>query len=141
MLIFFLGPAEITMGDLLKKEGGRIFCSEKLSHVYNLLLSAKLYIGNDSGITHLSAITGTKTVAIFGPTDPLLWSPTGRNVWVITKRGHISSGICDSVSSMQSCHPCILREKSVECKDNTPCMPEYKEVYNIVCRILSGEND
>ena len=31
---------------------------------------ARVYIGNDSGITHLAAATGVPVVAIFGPTDP-----------------------------------------------------------------------
>ncbi len=30
----------------------------------------KLYIGNDSGMTHLAAATETPVVALFGPTDP-----------------------------------------------------------------------
>lgn len=54
----------------------------KLSAV---LKRCKLYIGNDSGITHLSALTGVNTFAIYGPTDPAVWSPSGKNVTVITK--------------------------------------------------------
>ena len=34
------------------------------------LSGAKLYIGNDSGITHLAAAIGIPTLALFGPTDP-----------------------------------------------------------------------
>jgi ADP-heptose:LPS heptosyltransferase len=32
------------------------------------LATARLYIGNDSGITHLAAAVGTPVVALFGPT-------------------------------------------------------------------------
>ena len=32
---------------------------------------AELFVGNDSGTTHLAAITGVPTVAVFGPTDPV----------------------------------------------------------------------
>ena len=42
-----------------------------------------LYIGNDSGITHLAAAVGTPVVAIFGPTDPAVWAPRGVNVRVV----------------------------------------------------------
>jgi ADP-heptose:LPS heptosyltransferase len=47
------------------------------------LASARLYIGNDSGITHLAAAVGCRTVAIFGPTDPYVWAPLGPHVAVV----------------------------------------------------------
>jgi len=47
------------------------------------LASARVYIGNDSGITHLAAAVGTPVVAIFGPTDPLVWGPRGERVRIL----------------------------------------------------------
>jgi len=47
--------------------------------------TARAYIGNDSGITHLSAAVGTPTIALFGPTDPVVWAPRGGNVRVIAR--------------------------------------------------------
>ena len=44
------------------------------------LARASLYIGNDSGITHLAAAVGTPTLALFGPTDPKVWAPRGEHV-------------------------------------------------------------
>jgi ADP-heptose:LPS heptosyltransferase len=44
------------------------------------LARARLYIGNDSGITHLAAAVGTPVLALFGPTDPTVWGPRGCNV-------------------------------------------------------------
>jgi len=44
------------------------------------LARARLYIGNDSGITHLAAAVGTPVLALFGPTDPRVWAPRGTNV-------------------------------------------------------------
>lgn len=41
------------------------------------LASARLYVGNDSGITHLAAAVGTPVLALFGPTDPAVWGPRG----------------------------------------------------------------
>lgn len=41
------------------------------------------YVGNDAGITHLSALLGVPTVAIFGPSDPATWRPLGPTVKVI----------------------------------------------------------
>ncbi len=47
------------------------------------IAGARLYIGNDSGITHLAAATGVATVALFGPTCPETWAPRGENVTVL----------------------------------------------------------
>lgn len=46
------------------------------------LARARLYVGNDSGITHLAAAVGTPVLALFGPTDPAVWGPRGSNVRV-----------------------------------------------------------
>lgn len=45
--------------------------------------SARVYVGNDSGITHLAAAAGASVVAVFGPTDPEVWGPRGDRVRVI----------------------------------------------------------
>jgi heptosyltransferase-3 len=58
----------------------------RFENLYDLacwLASARLYIGNDSGITHLAAAVGTPVVALFGPTDPAVWAPRGKRVEVI----------------------------------------------------------
>ena len=44
------------------------------------LASARIYIGNDSGPTHLAAAVGTPVVALFGPSDPAVWAPRGSQV-------------------------------------------------------------
>jgi hypothetical protein len=46
------------------------------------LARARLYVGNDSGITHLAAAVGTPVLALFGPTDPEIWAPRGPHVRV-----------------------------------------------------------
>ena len=61
--------------------------AERFDNLYELakwLASARLYIGNDSGITHLAAAVGTPVVAIFGPTDPAVWAPRGERVAVVS---------------------------------------------------------
>ncbi len=47
-----------------------------------LLSLCDLYVGNDSGATHLAAAMGTPVVAVFGPTDPEVWAPRGDHVRV-----------------------------------------------------------
>ncbi len=39
-----------------------------------------LFVGNDSGVTHLAGLLGVPTVALFGPTDPAIWAPLGLRV-------------------------------------------------------------
>ncbi|MBI5878016.1 MAG: glycosyltransferase family 9 protein [Chloroflexi bacterium] len=48
-----------------------------------LLARCAAYVGNDSGITHLAAAVGAPTLALFGPTDPAIWSPRGPRVTVL----------------------------------------------------------
>jgi ADP-heptose:LPS heptosyltransferase len=50
------------------------------------LSRCRLYVGNDSGVTHLAAASGCPTIALFGATDPLVWSPRGKAVRVIAGR-------------------------------------------------------
>jgi ADP-heptose:LPS heptosyltransferase len=45
--------------------------------------TARVYIGNDSGIAHLAAATGTPVVAIFLASDPRVWAPRGAHVIVL----------------------------------------------------------
>ena len=61
----------------------------RFDNLYELgcwLAGAQIYIGNDSGITHLAAAVGTPVVAIFGPTDPAVWAPRGDRVSVLSAR-------------------------------------------------------
>lgn len=46
-----------------------------LAQLANLLSSAKLFIGPDTGITHLAAATACPMIALFGPTNPVKWAP------------------------------------------------------------------
>jgi heptosyltransferase-3 len=58
----------------------------RIADLYELacwIATARLYIGNDSGITHLAAAVGTPVIAIFTSTDPSVWSPRGNRVTVL----------------------------------------------------------
>jgi heptosyltransferase-3 len=69
---------------------------------------ARLYIGPDTGATHVAAATGTATVAIFGPTDTVRWGPwpkgwpADRDPWPL--RG---SGRRGNVYLLQGEGPCV----------------------------------
>ncbi len=72
------GPADAeAAAQVLRALHGRAqhISGLSLSQLAALLARAALYVGNDSGVTHLSALVGTPTLALFGPTDPVIWGP------------------------------------------------------------------
>ena len=86
---FILGPAEENgeyeiINDFITENNldAGIVRDKPLSHVAALLEKTFLYVGNDSGMTHLSSALGTFVVAIFGPTDHKIWAPRG-NVKIV----------------------------------------------------------
>ncbi len=58
----------------------------RIGDLYDLafwLASARVYVGNDSGITHLAAAAGAPVVALFGATNPAVWGPRGERVRIV----------------------------------------------------------
>lgn len=55
----------------------------RLGDLANALRMARVVISADSGPAHLAAQLGVRTLALFGPTDPVLWSPVGPAVHVL----------------------------------------------------------
>jgi heptosyltransferase-2 len=63
-------------------------CAVRIADLYELarwLAKARVFIGNDSGISHLAAAAGTPVVALFGPTDPAIWGPRGPEVRIVAR--------------------------------------------------------
>lgn len=50
---------------------------------YACLKRARLFIGNDSGLMHLSAAAGAPTIGLFGPSDEQLYGPWGPDTMVV----------------------------------------------------------
>ncbi len=51
-----------------------------LSVLGAVLARAGLFVGNDSGVSHLAAASAAPALVLFGPTDPALWAPVGARV-------------------------------------------------------------
>ncbi len=87
-----------------------------------LLKRSNILITNDSAPLHLGCAVGTKVLALFGPTDPKKYGPTGEFDVVISKK--------------LSCSPC----ETAECGRNYECMklilPD--EVFDAVKVMLEG---
>ncbi|HWL54168.1 MAG TPA: glycosyltransferase family 9 protein [Chthoniobacteraceae bacterium] len=54
-----------------------------LPHLAAVLARCPLFVGHDSGISHLAAAAGTRSFLLFGPTDPAVWGPTGGHVTIL----------------------------------------------------------
>jgi heptosyltransferase-3 len=48
---------------------------------------ARLFVGNDSGMMHLSAASGASTLGLFGPTDERLYGPWGPRAGAVRPEG------------------------------------------------------
>jgi len=82
---FVVGEAEQAVtSDLSQAVPGAPIVSEPdIVSLAALLASARAYVGNDSGVTHLAAAVEVPVVALFGPTDAAVWGPRGSNVRII----------------------------------------------------------
>ncbi|MBF0225974.1 MAG: glycosyltransferase family 9 protein [Desulfobacterales bacterium] len=56
---------------------------ENVSRLAHVLMNSVIYIGNDSGVTHLSAFLGIPTIALYKSTDPNIWGAIGKKVFKI----------------------------------------------------------
>ena len=85
-VIVFYGPKEKELADKFRK----IVKSDVVIQDYlplrefaSMLSLLDVFICNDTGVLHVAAAVGTKTVAIFGPTDPTQWNPLGaEHIWL-----------------------------------------------------------
>ena len=59
---------------------------------------SRLYIGNDTGLTHLAAAAGTRTVMILGPSDPKRYAPFAPDTLALWKPTTVStSGVAGGI--------------------------------------------
>lgn len=79
-----------------------------LPQLAHLLKKCSLLLTNDSACLHMASAVGTKTLAIFGPTNPQKYGPLSFGSAVIQKN--------------LSCIPCEL----AQCRFNRECMKQIK---------------
>lgn len=85
--VIVAGPADEHAIQVLVAEGLKgipVIRPQSLTGLAGILAQARAYVGHDSGVTHLSALLGVPTLAMFGPTDPQQWAPRGAHVSVVT---------------------------------------------------------
>ncbi len=86
-LLLVGGEAE---GDRLQRLAGElpsrrlhVARSLPLDAVASLLRACDLFVGHDSGITHLAAAVGLPCIALWGPSNPTLWRPRGTHITLV----------------------------------------------------------
>jgi heptosyltransferase-3 len=82
--VLLLGPSDEAAGEAVRRAlpaalDMPIMANRPLREVLALLSVARVVVGNDSGISHLAA-RATAVLALFGPSDPLVWRPLGARV-------------------------------------------------------------
>jgi ADP-heptose:LPS heptosyltransferase len=116
-VVWLAGPAEAAWQPYLKALAaaqGQVFLGEApLARVAAILSRCRLFLGNDSGLTHLAtALGGPEVVALFGPTDPGVWAPPGKRVRILT--GTCAQAPCARGRAIPCDTPRCLEELSAE---------------------------
>ncbi len=91
-VVWLAGPAEERLLPYLlglaAAQEQLVWVHEPLERVARLLARTQVYLGGDSGLSHLAAAAGARrVVALFGPTDPRVWAPLGEHVTIVTPPG------------------------------------------------------
>lgn len=88
------------------------------------LKKARLFIGNDSGLTHIAAAVETPTLALFGPGWESVYGPWGSHTAVV--RPHFGSQeLLDRLPSIGADAPNLMEDLSLE------------DVYKAACHLLA----
>ena len=86
-LVVISGEADKSQTEQLEREWKgrevRFASNLPLPHLA-AALERSIFIGHDSGISHLAAAVGANCVLLFGPTNPDVWAPKNKNVRVLS---------------------------------------------------------
>ena len=85
-LVVISGEADAAETEQLEREWrDRNVCFAKNLPLPDLagVLANSIFIGHDSGISHLAAAAGANCILLFGPTHPDVWAPANANVQVL----------------------------------------------------------
>ncbi|HYQ97894.1 MAG TPA: glycosyltransferase family 9 protein, partial [Candidatus Nitrosocosmicus sp.] len=100
-VITILGPVEDERGGYESLcHRGLAIRGITLGRLAATIARCSLYVGNDSGISHIAAALGVPTAAVFGPSSVNKWAPRGKTVLVL--RHQVPCSPC-TISAMKSC--------------------------------------
>ena len=98
---FIFGPVEDEKMNREDFTGEWIVRPNDVETLADLLSRASLYIGNDSGVSHLAGFLGITTIALYKTTDPEKWGVLGKKVT------HISAD--DEKSALRKIQEYLIR--------------------------------
>jgi ADP-heptose:LPS heptosyltransferase len=88
------GEADATACAPLAQHPGAVLASELPLRVLGAALARSgLFVGNDSGVSHLAAAYGAPTLALFGPTDSRSWCPLGAHASALRSESGAMEGL------------------------------------------------
>ena len=89
-VVLTLGPADERLRGFAQEAealGVLTVESPSLPLLAAWLSQGRLFVGSDSGVSHLAALVGIPSMVVFGPTDPEVWAPRGPHVHIVDKAG------------------------------------------------------
>jgi heptosyltransferase-3 len=117
-----------------------------LAQLAYIITQAKLYIGPDTGITHLAAATGIPVIALYGPTNPVKWAPWPvdyhQNINPFHKVGTQQVNNVFLVQGKGVCVPCHQEGCNRHRLSHSDCLNSLsaKTIQDIALSILQKEN-
>jgi len=84
------GPAEMGQREIW---AGERIDRPSLQALAATLAASRLFVGNDSGVSHLAAAVGAATVTLFGPTRPQVWRPDGPRIRAVDSADGTMAGV------------------------------------------------
>jgi ADP-heptose:LPS heptosyltransferase len=123
------GPADDEIMKRLAEQGlddVPVLQHPPLETLAGVLVHACVFLGHDSGVTHLAAALQVPTVALFGPTDPLQWAPRGGHVFIV--RGGLCT--CRDQAQVRACsdRPCLPSSPETMVETVTAALMRYHSV-------------
>ena len=109
---FVCGPAETDLDAKIKNQNRPVHGFRELTNLTEWIETAAGYIGNDSGISHLTAFMGIPSVVIFGPADPARWTPPGARVQIV--RPAVDCDPCFEIEPRNCDQPLCLTDATLE---------------------------
>ncbi len=79
-----LGPAEIERNLSEELKSTSFLFSENLDTLLSIFQTTALFIGNDSGVSHLAGIFGIPSIVLYKSTNPAVWGVMGKRVHLIS---------------------------------------------------------
>jgi ADP-heptose:LPS heptosyltransferase len=135
-VLLSMGPADGYLSEFaraMREAGVPVISGLSAVRLCSLLSLCGLYIGSDSGVSHLAAATGIPAIAVFGPTDPRVWGPRGSNAVAVRRRWEDSE---DAAWTPQDQNPPRTRSGAGQKPPGTRIFSPDREIADLILAML-----